>query len=127
MNRLPLVPLVLLLAARAPAVDLDAIRLPPGFGIELFADRVPGARSLALGARGTVFVGTRGEGRVYALVDADRDGRAERIHVIASGLRQPNGVAFRDGALYVAEIGRVGAGRDATRLKLGNRLLGFGF
>jgi len=100
---------LLLMTARAGALDLplETIRLPAGFRISVFSDGVPGARSLALGARGTVFVGTRAEGRVYALVDSDRDGRAEAVHVIASGLRQPNGVAFRDGALYVAEINRV--------------------
>ena len=99
----------LLLAARAGALDLPlgSLRLPAGFHIAIFADTVPGARSLALGAAGTVFVGTRGEGRVYALVDRDGDGRAEGVHVIASGLKQPNGVAFRGGSLYVAEIGRV--------------------
>ncbi len=99
---------LLLLAARAEAdLPLDSIRLPPGFRISLFAAGIPGARSLALGARGTVFVGTQAEGRVYALVDSNGDGRADRSTVIASGLRTPNGVAFRDGALYVAEISRV--------------------
>jgi glucose/arabinose dehydrogenase len=85
---------------------LDSVRLPPGFRVGVFA-RAEGARSLALGAKGTVFVGTRGEGKVYALVDSDRDGHADRLTVIADGLHSPNGVAFRDGALYVAEISRV--------------------
>jgi glucose/arabinose dehydrogenase len=102
---------VLLLALVAPAaraeLPLERIRLPPGFAITVFSDRVPGARSLAIGARGTVFVGTRSQGTVYALVDADLDGRAERVLAIARGLDQPNGVAFRDGDLYVAEVSRV--------------------
>jgi glucose/arabinose dehydrogenase len=68
---------------------------------------VPGARSLALASDGTVFVGTRGEGRVWAVRDDDSDGRADRTVEIASGLRSPNGVAVRDGDLYVAEIHRV--------------------
>ena len=45
--------------------------------------------------------------RVYALRDEDGDGRAERVVAIASGLDTPNGVAFRDGALYVAEMSRI--------------------
>lgn len=45
-------------------LPLDSIRLPPGFAITLYADKVPGARSIAIGARGTVFVGTRDEGSV---------------------------------------------------------------
>jgi glucose/arabinose dehydrogenase len=87
--------------------ELDRIRLPPGFSIDFFARDVPGARSLALAPGGTVFVGSRRPGVVYALVDGDRDGRAEKVHVVARGLSQPNGVAFRDGALYVAEIHRI--------------------
>ncbi len=98
-----------LLAAPLAAADLplNLIKLPPGFSIGVYADGVTNARSLALGDKGTVFVGTRSEGDVYALVDEDRDGRAERKYTIATGLNSPNGVAFRDGALYVAEISRI--------------------
>jgi len=87
--------------------ELPGIRLPPGFKIDYFAREVPNARSMTLGDRGTLFVGTRSEGRVYALRDADGDGRAERKWTLAKGLNMPNGVAFRDGALYVAESGRI--------------------
>ena len=62
---------------------------------------------MALGAKGTLFVGSRSEGKVYALVDRNGDHKADAVITIASGLSSPNGVAFRDGALYVAEISRV--------------------
>jgi glucose/arabinose dehydrogenase len=88
-------------------LKLDAITLPPGFRIAVFADNVPGARSLALSPGGTLFVGTLGAGVVYAVADATRASRAGPIRVIARGLTMPNGVAFRDGALYVAAVGRV--------------------
>jgi glucose/arabinose dehydrogenase len=91
----------------SPGHGLAQIRLPPGFTIEVYADDVPGARSLALSPSGTLFVGTRREGKVYAIVDADGDFRAERIITLAEGLQMPNGVAFRDGALYVAEVSRI--------------------
>ncbi len=84
-----------------------AIQLPPGFSIAVYADDVPGARSMALGAKGTLFVGSRGEGKVYAIIDRNGDHKSDQVITIASGLRSPNGVAFRDGALYVAEISRV--------------------
>jgi glucose/arabinose dehydrogenase len=87
--------------------SLPGIRLPPGFRIALYARELPNARSMALGDRGTLFVGTRSDGRVYALRDADGDGRAERKWTLARGLDMPNGVAFRNGALYVAESGRI--------------------
>lgn len=87
-------------------LPLDNITLPPGFSLTVYAEDVPGARALALGARGTVFVGSR-EGNVHALVDRDQDQKADRGYVLAQGLNMPNGVAFRDGSLYVAEVNRI--------------------
>jgi len=88
-------------------LPLGQIKLPPGFTIDVYSESVPGARSLALSPNGILYVGTRNAGKVYALVDRDKDGRAEQVHTIASGLETPNGVAWKDGALYVAEISRV--------------------
>lgn len=93
--------------ACSPSSRLKSIRLPPGYSIAMYADGLPGARSLAIGERGTVFVGTRGEGKVYAVVDRDGDRKADNVIVVADGLDSPNGVAFRNGSLYVAEIGRI--------------------
>lgn len=83
------------------------VALPPGFSIHYYAQSVPGARSMALSPSGVVYVGTRGEGNVYALLDHNRDAVADEVKTIASGLNSPNGVAFHDGSLYVAEIGRI--------------------
>uniref|UniRef100_A0A831XMW1 Sorbosone dehydrogenase family protein n=1 Tax=Geobacter metallireducens TaxID=28232 RepID=A0A831XMW1_GEOME len=106
-----LLPLFLLLTAAAgcgAARPLPAaITLPPGFSIAVYADKVPGARSMALGARGTLFVGSRGEGKVYAVLDRNGDRVADEVITIARGLKMPNGVAFRNGSLYVAEVNRV--------------------
>jgi len=91
--------------AAAGAPSLERIKLPPGFAIEVFAENVDNARSMALGEKGTLFVGTRNAGKVYAI---RHDGtRATQVMTIASGLNMPNGVAVRDGALYVAEVGKV--------------------
>lgn len=86
---------------------LEQIKLPPGFVIEVYAADVPNARQLALGDKGTVFVGSRQAGRVHAVVDRDGDQKADQVYTIASGLQMPSGLAFRDGALYVAEVSRV--------------------
>jgi len=84
---------------------LSDISLPEGFSIEVWADDVPNARSLALGESGTVFVSTRRDGRVYAVVQSDDE--APVVTTIAEGLRMPNGIAFKDGALFVAENHRI--------------------
>ncbi|HEX5022478.1 MAG TPA: PQQ-dependent sugar dehydrogenase [Candidatus Binatia bacterium] len=94
-----------LLPALAAEAPLKNIKLPAGFEITLFADNVPNARSMTLSPNGTLFVGTRQAGKVYAL--ATQGGNSRRLITIADGLNSPNGVAFRNGALYVAEIGRV--------------------
>jgi glucose/arabinose dehydrogenase len=96
--------LVSVASSQAPAV-LDQIVLPDGFSIEVWSDEVPNARSLALGSNGTVFVSTRKDGRVYAL--SPQDGAAPVLTTIAKGLKVPNGVAFHEGALYVAEMERI--------------------
>jgi glucose/arabinose dehydrogenase len=94
-------------AAAAPPPLPFAVTLPPGFQIHYYARNLLNARSLALGANGTVFVGSRSAGNVYALVDDNGDQQADRVITVASGLNSPNGVAFQDGALYVAEIQRI--------------------
>ena len=93
--------------ASSAAPPIERIRLPEGFSMAVYAANVPNARSMTLSPGGTLFVGSRENGRVYAIVDRNDDHRADEVVTIASGLNMPNGVAFRDGALYVAEIGRV--------------------
>ncbi len=88
------------------AERLGELRLPPGFVVSIFSDHVPDARSMAVSPAGTVFIGTR-TSKVYALRDEDHDGSADRVITIARGLHAPNGVAFHDGSLYVAEISRI--------------------
>jgi glucose/arabinose dehydrogenase len=94
-------------SASASELPLSKIALPDGFNISIYSDAVPGARSLAQGPDGTVFVSTRRQGKVYALRDADGDGRADQRYVLAENLNMPNGVAFRNGALYIAEVDRI--------------------
>lgn len=99
---------VMIVAAACGAQEpqLERIRLPTGFSIDLYA-RVPNARSMTLSADGVLYVGTRRGGRVYAVVDDDGDQRGDRVLTVDSGLNTPNGVAWRDGDLYVAEINRI--------------------
>jgi glucose/arabinose dehydrogenase len=92
---------------QAAELPLHLISLPPGFTIRVYAAEVPHARSMALSPKGTLFVGTRRVGKVYAVVDRDGDQRADAVYTLAEGLYMPNGVAFRDGSLYVAEVNRV--------------------
>ncbi len=108
--------LALVLAVRAAGArpPIEKLRVPDGFRLEVFTADVPGARSLTHAPSGTVFVGTRDD-KVYAVVDADRDGRADRVVTLASGLTEPNGVAFRDGSLWVAEINRLVRFPDVER------------
>jgi glucose/arabinose dehydrogenase len=106
MNRFWIV-LALVAATEASALPLNEIQLPPGFEIGVYATHVPGARSMALGPEGILFVGTREKGTVYALVDTHHRNKINRVILLASGLDMPNGVAYKDGALYVMEASRL--------------------
>lgn len=87
-------------------LPLSSIKMPTGFSIAIYGE-VEDARSMAISPGGTVFVGNKGEDKVYALRDTDGDKVADKKWVLASGLDMPNGVAFKDGALYVAENSKV--------------------
>jgi len=103
----------------AGPLRLDQIELPDGFTIDIYTDALPEARSLHVTESGTVFVGTRRTGTIYALADTNGDHRADVTHTIASGLTMPNGVAMHEGALYVAEVSRI-LRFDAIEARLAN-------
>ncbi|MEO7266344.1 MAG: sorbosone dehydrogenase family protein [Ferruginibacter sp.] len=86
--------------------NLDKIKLPPGFSISVYAE-VPNARSMTLSPSGVLYVGNRSGDKVFAVSDDNKDGKADKVYTIASGLNSPNGVAFRDGSLYVATISTI--------------------
>jgi len=92
------------LATAPDKLPLDKLKAAAGFNIEVYAAGMPNARSLALGDKGTVFVGSRTVDKVYAIVN--KDGKRE-VKIVASGLYRPNGVAFKDGTLYIAELSKV--------------------
>ncbi len=89
----------------------NGFTLMPGFKMNVFAE-IPKARSLCQSPSGTIFVGSRSGNKVHALQDLDKDGIAEKQYVISSGHQSPNGVAFKDGDLYIAEISRILILRD---------------
>ena len=86
--------------------NLDKIKLPPGFTINVYAE-VPNARSITLSPSGVLYVGNRAEDKVYAVTDDNKDGKADKVYTIASGLNTPNGVAFKNGNLYIATISSI--------------------
>jgi glucose/arabinose dehydrogenase len=82
-------------------IPLDKLKVPAGFKVELWAHGMPGARMMRRGDKGTIFVGTRAIGKIYAITDKD----GKRTHkVIAEGLQQPNGLAFAGGTLFVITV-----------------------
>ena len=92
------------IATAADKLPTAKLKLPPGFNIEVYASGMANARSLALGDKGTVFVGSRLVDKVYAITSTDGK---RAVKVLASGLYRPNGVAFHNGTLYIAELSKV--------------------
>ena len=104
-NASPLHPIAPIFTGRpASELPVNTLKVPAGFHVEVYADGIPEARSLALGDKGTVFVSNRNLSDIYAIVD--KDGKRE-VKRILKGLKSPNGVAFDKGTLYVAERGRI--------------------
>ncbi len=105
------------ISAATAEVQLDKIKLPENFKIEVWAADVPNARSMAISEDGIVFVGNRQENNVYAVIDENGDGKADAKYILAEDLNMPNGVAYKDGDLYVAEVSRILRFKDiATNL-----------
>jgi len=88
----------------ADRLPVDALKVPEGFKVELWAHGAPGIRTLAEGPNGTIFGGSRTIGRVYAITE---EGGQRKVRTLAQQLNQPNGLAVRDGNLYVVAINRV--------------------
>ena len=82
-------------------IQLDKIKLPAHFKIKVYQEGLKGARAMTLGDQGTLFVGSTTQGSVYAVTPD------HHLFTIAEKLDYPNGVAFRNGALYVAEVTRI--------------------
>ena len=91
-------------ATQLEKIPLDRIKLPPGFKAEIWSHGQAAARTMVMGDKGTMFMGTRVIGRVYAITN---QGGKREVKVLLQGLTQPNGLAFRDGSLYVFAINRV--------------------
>ena len=85
-------------------IPINKLKLPPGFKIEVWATGMPGARAMALGDNGKVYIGTRAIGRVYEVTD---NGKERTNRIVVDKLVQPAGVAFNKGSLYVMAIDKV--------------------
>jgi glucose/arabinose dehydrogenase len=104
MKLAPVAPPPLPASADKLATVPGKLKLQKGFNIELYAGNVPNARSMRQGDKGTVFVGSRLQDKVHYIVD--KDGKRE-VKVLVSGLYRPNGLAFKDGTLYIAELSKI--------------------
>jgi glucose/arabinose dehydrogenase len=104
MKLAPVAPPPIPTAADKVAGVVDKLTLAKGFKLEVYASGIANARSLRIGDKGTVFVGSRLLDKVSAVVDK---GGKKEVKVIASGLYRPNGLAFKDGTLYIAELSKI--------------------
>lgn len=96
---------IIVLKVTANNLHLDKIELPSGFKIELYVDNIPNARAMALGDKGTLFVGSRSAGKVYAVFAPGT--KNQKMYTLAEDLEMPVGVAFKDGDLYVSAVHQI--------------------
>jgi glucose/arabinose dehydrogenase len=113
--------LLLPLLSLAEDPPIDRLKVADGYKLNVYATDIEDARSLTLGKDGVVYVGNRSGDKVYAVLpDKNGDGRADGVKQIVEGLTSPNGVAYKNGDLYIAEISRIRVIRDVEK-KLGNK------
>ncbi|MEO1023846.1 MAG: sorbosone dehydrogenase family protein [Bacteroidota bacterium] len=89
----------------APVVPY--LSAPEGFSVHVYAEGVTNARQMAMSPNGILYVGSRRKGVVHAVIDRNNDYQADTVLIIAENLRLPNGVAWKDGDLYVAEVSKI--------------------
>ncbi|MCF8228102.1 MAG: PQQ-dependent sugar dehydrogenase [Bacteroidales bacterium] len=80
---------------------ITRISLPEGFNIEVYTDKVPNARGMDLANNGILFVGSRNDGRIYA-VTTHRE-----VLVLDEGLEMPAGLDFYQDDLYVSATSKI--------------------
>jgi glucose/arabinose dehydrogenase len=102
-----LVALLSVLATTAYALsvtrpDTDKLQLPAGFKIEIFAKLSVPPRMLAMDKQGNLYASSAQSGQVFMLPDANKDGRCDAPVLIAEHLNAPNGLAFADDDLLIA-------------------------
>ncbi len=100
-------PPIKLVSGEVSDSKLNEIILPSGFKIDIYASKVKNARAMTVSPNGTVYVGSRKEGKVYALIDKNNDYKVDEVVIVASGLKMPTGVVYVNGDLYVSEVSRV--------------------
>ena len=99
--------LLLALLTWPAAAGAQPLKVPAGFAIEVFSSKIDAPRFMALDPAGTLLVSEPDRGRVLALPDPSGKGKADGVKTVVDGLDKPHGLAFKDGALYVAETGRL--------------------
>ena len=104
MKLAPVAPPPLPATAEKLATVPGKLKLQKGFNIELYAGQVPNARSMRQGEKGTVFVGSRLQDKVHYITES---GGKREVKVLVSGLYRPNGLAIKDGTLYIAELSKI--------------------
>jgi len=92
--------------ARSQDLPLEALRLPPGFQISVFAE-LTNPRQLALSESGIVYAGSFRAGNLYGVIDANSDGSADKVVTIDHDLTLPTGIAIQDGDLYVGAVDKL--------------------
>lgn len=96
--------IVVLACQGSQAAGQDQLRVPTGFAVSVFAPNLGGVRYLVVGPDNVVYASRPDAGVIVKLPDANHDGIADSAVVVARGLREPFGIAFRGDTMYVAEM-----------------------
>jgi len=89
-------------------LPLEKIQLPDGFSIQIFVENVENIRAITKSENNSIYyAGSRGEGKVYALIDENNDFVIDKTLTLFRDLSLPTGITWHNGDLYFSEISRV--------------------
>jgi glucose/arabinose dehydrogenase len=79
------------------------LNVPPGFTVNVFAEKLSHARNMQVASNGDVLLAEQNAGKITLLRDADNDGKAELVTTFASGFRIPFGIAFGKDVVFIGD------------------------
>ena len=86
--------------------SIERLNIPDGFKITIFADDLDSPRQITQTDNGHIIVGSKKGTSVTAFINENNDGKYKRV-TLATGLKNPAGVAVHKNDLYIAEMSTV--------------------
>ena len=97
----------LLVIPKVVSNDINNLKIPNGFEINIIANNIESPRQMTETDMGHIIVGSKNGNKVIVLIDINNDGVFEEQLVVANNLQNPTGVTYYMKDLYFSEIDKI--------------------